>query len=198
MADLITHARTLFDDHHPGMSSPPLPPAPVGEPIPPLSYGTSHTKVAELAPEDFTPRLPNRPQSSIHPSSRANAGAGPNSPTKLEHDNIIPPPMPLRPGRHGATSPTLQPLKGTQGLNFEPTPNHETDSVDSSEQTSQSGTTPPTPTSGPKLLPLSLPPPSSFHDPIDIDDEDDGVMVPRPKDQKSDEPPRPLSKDIPV
>jgi hypothetical protein len=80
MEDLITNAQTLFDEntiHH----SPPLPPTPVGEPVPSYTYGTSHTKVASVpsAPstpratsEDFTPRLPPRPANSIHPSLRAN------------------------------------------------------------------------------------------------------------------------------
>ncbi|EGO28450.1 hypothetical protein SERLADRAFT_445900 [Serpula lacrymans var. lacrymans S7.9] len=75
MEDLIINAGTLFDEH-PTSSSPPLPAAPIGEPTPTYTYGSSHTKVASVAPrsqsprnpEDFTPRLPMRPTSSIHPS----------------------------------------------------------------------------------------------------------------------------------
>lgn len=198
MIDLITHARTLFDDHHPGTSSPPLPPAPTDEPVPPVSYGTSHTKVAEIAPDDFTPRMPNRPTPSIHPSSRANAAAGPTSPNKVENNNPLPPPFPLRPGRLGALSPPPQSLKGTHGLDFEPISGQETDSVDSSERTSRSGTAPTTPTSRPGTPSLSHPPPSSFHDPLDADEED-GVMVSRDTDKENPEkPPRPVSKDIPT
>jgi len=196
MIDLITHARTLFDDRHPGTSSPPLPPAPTDEPVPPVSYGTQHTKVAELAPDDFTPRMPNQPPPSIHPSSRANTAVGQTLPNRLENNNPLPPPVPLRPGRLGAASPQSQALKGTHGLDFEPIQNQETDSVDSSEQTSQSGTAPTTPTSAPGTPLLPHPSPSSFHEPVDTDDED-GVMVPRDTDkEKPEKPPRPVSKDI--
>jgi hypothetical protein len=90
MEDLILHVRILYD-YDGGPHSPPLPPTPTGEPIQ-VTYGSKTTKVANvpppasfdstttLPPEDFTPRLPPRPNSSIHPSSRANAG----SPTKLQ------------------------------------------------------------------------------------------------------------------
>jgi hypothetical protein len=91
MEDLIIHAHILYD-HDTAPHSPPLPPTPAGEPIPPVSYGTKRTKVATippihtsetlsplLSPQDFTPRLPARPNNSIHPSSRAIPG----SPTKL-------------------------------------------------------------------------------------------------------------------
>ncbi|KAF8167804.1 hypothetical protein B0H34DRAFT_683101 [Crassisporium funariophilum] len=88
MEDLIMHAHILYD-HDGGPYSPPLPPTPAGEPIPLISYGSKTTKVASvppsssdgstaLSPQDFTPRLPARPNNSIHPSSRVNAG----SPTK--------------------------------------------------------------------------------------------------------------------
>jgi len=89
MEDLIVHAHILYD-YDGGPHSPPLPPTPTGEPIQ-ITYGSKTTKVANVPPpsfdsttaplpEDFTPRLPPRPNSSIHPSSRANAG----SPTKLQ------------------------------------------------------------------------------------------------------------------
>ncbi|KAI0063187.1 RhoGAP-domain-containing protein [Artomyces pyxidatus] len=78
METLIENAQGLFDDRLPP-SSPPLPPAPSGEPIPVYSYGSSHTKVASLSlppsssrsDNDFAPQLPPRPTSSIHPSARA-------------------------------------------------------------------------------------------------------------------------------
>jgi hypothetical protein len=46
MEDLINNAHILFQSN----SSPPLPPAPSGEPVPVLSYGSSHTKIADMAP----------------------------------------------------------------------------------------------------------------------------------------------------
>ena len=77
MEDLIVYAHTLYDS--PAVShSPPLPPTPVGETVPPFTYGSKMTKVAtvppltssSLAAQDFTPTLPARPNNSIHPSSR--------------------------------------------------------------------------------------------------------------------------------
>ena len=53
MEDLIVHAHILFQS---STSSPPLPPAPIGEPVPLISYGSSHTKIAEMPP----PPLPQR------------------------------------------------------------------------------------------------------------------------------------------
>ncbi|KAJ7102322.1 hypothetical protein B0H15DRAFT_943256 [Mycena belliarum] len=110
MEDLIMHAHILYDDnaaHH----SPPLPATPAGEPVPQLYYGSKRTHVATVppssppnradtaSPQDFTPRLPNRPASSIHPSARANP---PASPTK---DRSAPPPMPRRPSTETPSSP---------------------------------------------------------------------------------------------
>ncbi|KAG6891083.1 hypothetical protein C0995_014173 [Termitomyces sp. Mi166 len=106
MEDLIIHAHILYSEY-PSHYSPPLPPTPAGEPVPVYTYGSKNTKVASVtlstpnnnttfhatSPQDFTPRLPARPTSSIHPSSRAN----PQSPTRTYHDS--PPPLPLRPGR---------------------------------------------------------------------------------------------------
>ncbi|KAF8973677.1 hypothetical protein BDZ97DRAFT_1900477 [Flammula alnicola] len=84
MEDLISHANLLYD-HDVVPHSPPLPPTPAGEPVPQVSYGTKRTKVATLpplsdtsillSPQDFTPRLPPRPNNSIHPSSRINTGS---------------------------------------------------------------------------------------------------------------------------
>ncbi len=79
MENLIDNAHTLFDERLPP-SSPPLPPAPTGEPVPVISYGSSHTKVAlpplpqlgEALGADFSPQLPPRPTGSIHPSTRSN------------------------------------------------------------------------------------------------------------------------------
>ena len=99
MEDLIMNAETLYDEHtnHP---SPPLPPTPVGEPVPYFAYGSKRTKVASMPPtsttsgpyppsplQDFTPRLPPRPTSSIHPSLRAGAA----SPTRGRADTPQPP-----------------------------------------------------------------------------------------------------------
>lgn len=88
MEDLISNAHTIFDDH-PTQYSPPLPPTPAGELAASYSYGSKTTKVttvlspivpstsspdADISPsqltQDFTPQLPRRPTSSIHPSSR--------------------------------------------------------------------------------------------------------------------------------
>ncbi|KAF8213491.1 hypothetical protein K438DRAFT_1902556 [Mycena galopus ATCC 62051] len=90
MEDLILNAHILYDDH-PVQHSPPLPATPAGEPVPDIYYGSKRTAVttvppssppnreATASPQDFTPRLPTRPVSSIHPSARANP---PPSPTK--------------------------------------------------------------------------------------------------------------------
>ena len=84
MESLIENAHVLFDEHLPP-SSPPLPPAPPGEPVPEISYGSSHTTVTlgEAQVADFTPQLPPRPTSSIHPSARSNP---PMSPPHLSVD----------------------------------------------------------------------------------------------------------------
>jgi hypothetical protein len=115
MEDLITNTAVLFDDRTPAATSPPLPPAPAGQPTPNYAYGSAHTKVASVpAPlqpparqqsqtsssEDFTPRLPPRPTISIHPSSRMN----PTSPTKTSTE--VPPVLPARPGQAGPSKPT--------------------------------------------------------------------------------------------
>jgi hypothetical protein len=96
MEDLIHNVQILFDEST-THNSPPLPPTPVGEPVPSVVYGTSHTKVTSVLPgpstshtvaEDFTPPLPPRPANSIHPSLRAN----PMSPNK--EDVPLPPIQP--------------------------------------------------------------------------------------------------------
>ena len=88
MENLIDNAHTLFDERLPP-SSPPLPPAPTGEPIPVINYGSLHTKV-ELPPlpqsgealgVDFTPQLPARPAGSIHPSTRSKPPMSPSRPS---------------------------------------------------------------------------------------------------------------------
>ncbi|KAJ7139686.1 hypothetical protein C8R44DRAFT_309860 [Mycena epipterygia] len=110
MEDLIMHAHILYDDNA-VQHSPPLPATPAGEPVPQLYYGSKRTHVATVppgsppnraataSPQDFTPRLPNRPANSIHPSARANP---PPSPTK---DRSAPPPMPRRPSNELPSSP---------------------------------------------------------------------------------------------
>jgi hypothetical protein len=96
MEDLIENAQVLFDERLPH-SSPPLPPAPAGEPVPDISYGSSHTKVTTLPQPsesgeaqvaDFTPQLPPRPTSSIHPSARSNP---PKSPPHMVVDLLSTP-----------------------------------------------------------------------------------------------------------
>jgi hypothetical protein len=99
MENLIDNAHTLFDEYLPP-SSPPLPPAPTDKPVPPISYGSSHAKVAlppsgEAPGADFTPELPSRPTASIHPSTRYNP---PMSPTRLGTDpSAFTTPAPLVP-----------------------------------------------------------------------------------------------------
>jgi len=115
MENIIDNAHTLFDERLP--SSPPLPPAPTGEPVPVISFGSSHTKVelpplpqSEEAPGvDFTPQLPTRPAGSIHPSTRSNP---PMSPSRLSADPSVPtqsiPPAALPPRIQTATDATEQ------------------------------------------------------------------------------------------
>lgn len=87
MENLIDNAHTLFDERLP--SSPPLPPAPTGEPVPVINYGSLYTKVAlpplpqsgEELGVDFTPQLPARPAGSIHPSTRSNPPMSPSRPS---------------------------------------------------------------------------------------------------------------------
>lgn len=150
MEALIIHCHTIFDEQNnmtSHASSPPLPPAPLGETVPPAAYGSTHTKFSEYdsqqqfnaplpqAPtprttgDDFTPQLPSRPPASIHPSSRGNTGSsnGLSNPstalTEAEAHITSPPssvpslPLPLRPGRRGALTP-IQGLRGTRGLDF--------------------------------------------------------------------------------
>ncbi|KAF8225789.1 RhoGAP-domain-containing protein [Tricholoma matsutake] len=101
LEDLIMNAHTLYDEQH-ANHSPPLPPTPAGEPVPHFAYGSKRTKVATVpatpttsgtylpsSPQDFMPRLPPRPTSSIHPSLRAGAA----SPTRGRADVRQPPPQ---------------------------------------------------------------------------------------------------------
>lgn len=150
MEALIVHCHTLFDDQNnlaPYASSPPLPPAPLGEPLPPFAYGSTYTKFSEYGSQpqinsplpqtptpqtstgdDFAPQFVPRPPASIHPSSRGNSGnangLSNSSPTRSEAETNLTspslthaPPLPLRPGRQGALTP-IQSLRGTQGLDF--------------------------------------------------------------------------------
>ncbi|KAG2123602.1 hypothetical protein DEU56DRAFT_829349 [Suillus clintonianus] len=112
MEDMIINARDIFEDLPPAGNSPPLPAAPLGEPMPVYSYGSSHTKIGSVPPrpqsprnpEDFTPRLPSRPTGSIHPSLRAN----PTSPTRANLE-IPPMPSPLASGGDDESSPSPSP-----------------------------------------------------------------------------------------
>lgn len=177
MEALIIHSHTLFDDQiNPTAyaSSPPLPPAPLGENPPPVVYGSTHTKFSEYGTQqqinvplpqastgdDFTPQLPPRPPASIHPSSRGNNGSANGlsntSPTRSEAEsnltsptsNIPSLPLPLRPGRQGALTP-VQGLRGTKGLDF------------SQQETGEGEWIGPAPTS-PPLSDPPTPPPSAF------------------------------------
>jgi len=181
METLIIHSPTLFDDQSNlayYASSPPLPPAPLGEVPPPFAYGSVHTKFSAYDPQqqinaqflqtptpqsstgdDFTPQFPPQPPASIHPSSRGNNGStnglSNNSPTRSEAENnntsptsYIPPPLPLRPGRQGALTP-IQSLRGTKGLDFS---QHE---IPEGEWTGPGPTSPP-------LSDPPTPPPSSY------------------------------------
>ncbi|KAF7320004.1 Glucosamine 6-phosphate N-acetyltransferase [Mycena kentingensis (nom. inval.)] len=113
MEDLILHAHVLYDDH-PVQHSPPLPATPAGEPVPQLYYGSKRTQITSVppaspinrnetaSPQDFTPRLPARPTSSIHPSARANP---PPSPTK---DRVVVPPPPPVPSSPTVSTTTFE------------------------------------------------------------------------------------------
>jgi hypothetical protein len=123
MDDLIIYAHLLYD-HDVGQGSPPLPPTPAGEPIPQVTYGSKNTKVARvppaegltpITPQDFTPRLPPRPNNSIHPSARTNPG----SPTKSRAlpEKALPPmqtEVALEECSHVSPSRESSPLGGTR------------------------------------------------------------------------------------
>ena len=121
MDDLIIHAHLLYD-HDVGQSSPPLPPTPAGEPVPQVTYGSKSTKVSRVPPaegppptlpQDFTPRLPPRPNNSIHPSARTNPG----SPTKSRAlpEKALPPMQTEEESSHASPSRESSPLGGTKG-----------------------------------------------------------------------------------
>ncbi|KAH7929352.1 RhoGAP-domain-containing protein [Leucogyrophana mollusca] len=111
MEDLIKNASVLFDEPS-ASNSPPLPAAPIGEPTPTYTYGSSHTRIGSVPPrsqsprtqEDFTPRLPLRPTGSIHPSLRAN----PVSPMRATMDIPPLPPRPATSDEEGPPSPTTE------------------------------------------------------------------------------------------
>ena len=95
MEDIIENAHVLFDERPP-TASPPLPPPPMGEPVPVYPLGSSHTQVTNISPPptssddsgsylpvsagpepDFTPELPPRPANSIHPAARRDSAMSP-------------------------------------------------------------------------------------------------------------------------
>ena len=151
MEALIVHCQTLFDDQinlASYASSPPLPPAPLGEPLPPFAYGSTYTKFSEYGSQqqintplpqtpiqqtstgdDFAPQLPPRPPASIHPSSRGNSGntngLSNSSPTRSEPETNLTSPSALAqalplPLRPGRQGALtpVQSLRGTKGLDF--------------------------------------------------------------------------------
>lgn len=182
MEALIIHCHTLFDDQlNPTAygTSPPLPPAPLGEIPPPVAYGSTHTKFSEYGSQqqinvppsqtptpqastsdDFTPQLPPRPPASIHPSSRGNNGSANGlsntSPIRSEAETNLTSPisnvpsLPL-PLRPGRQGgmTPVQGLRGTKGLDF------------SQQETGEGEWTGPAPTS-PPLSDPPTPPPSAF------------------------------------
>lgn len=76
MEDLISHAHVLFQTS----SSPPLPPAPAGELVPPLTYGSAYTRVSEipppLPPRSPSPRMRRSLDHSGPPSSHGSVSNG--------------------------------------------------------------------------------------------------------------------------
>ena len=126
MEDLIDNAHTLFDEY-PTPSSPPLPPAPAGEPVPEISYGSSHTTVAlprsgEAPNVDFTPQLPLRPTGSIHPSTRSNPPMSPSrlcvdpSPSTTLAQSVTPtPPSRIQTATNATEQPTREPVVSDKG-----------------------------------------------------------------------------------
>lgn len=146
MEDLIAHASVLFDERGPGVSSPPLPPPPLGIATPAYAYGSAHTKVTSMPAsqttivrqqpnqtEDFTPKLPPRPANSIHPSARGN----PATPTRNNFETTAP----LVPGRGGQTP------VGKSERPATPIPQSSIVAVTTSPQTAGASQSPPSPTS---------------------------------------------------
>ena len=191
MEALIVHCHTLFDDqNNPGSyaSSPPLPPAPLGEPLPPFAYGSTYTKFSEYGSQpqinspllqtpilqtssgdDFAPQLPPRPPASIHPSSRGNSGGtnglSNSSPTRFEAEtNLTSPPTltqgPPLPLRPGRQGALtpIQSLRGTHGLDFSQHEGEWTGPAPTSPPLSDPPSPPPS-TSKPSQIP---PPPSAL------------------------------------
>lgn len=183
MEALIVHSPTLFDDQSnlaSYASSPPLPPAPLGEFPPPVAYGSVHTKFSEQGSQqqvntslpqtptpqtstgdDFTPQLPPRPPASIHPSSRGNNGASngpPNtSPTQSEAETnptsattSIQTPPLFLRPGRQGALTPIQSLRGTKGLDF------------SEHETPDGDWTGPVPVSPPLSDPPPTPPPTTL------------------------------------
>ncbi|KXN81114.1 Rho GTPase-activating protein 27 [Leucoagaricus sp. SymC.cos] len=165
--DLIINAHVLFDEHqtqYPPLS-PPLPPTPAGEAALDISYGSKSTKVASVppkslsppppcSPQDFTPALPPRPNTSIHPSSRIM----PTSPTRPRAD--IPSPTTISSQR--SVSAPSSPSTSTECETDDSLSYHEPVPPSSSETrgepSSSTSATSPTPLSPPSLRKTELPP----------------------------------------
>ncbi|KAG6919578.1 hypothetical protein DXG01_004241 [Tephrocybe rancida] len=168
MEDLIIHAHILYEEH-PSHYSPPLPATPAGEPAPVYTYGSKSTKVASVppstpsgsatvphpSPQDFTPRLPARPTSSIHPSLRAN----PQTPTR-GHSDGPPPPLPMRPGRQSIDeSPPPSPSVASTIYETDDSPSPDRESLNTVPPTVQRPMSPLRPVPDISETPQSLPHP---------------------------------------
>lgn len=151
MEDLITHAHALFQAN----ASPPLPPAPAGEPVPVLVYGSSHTQVREMPPPP-PPRSPS-------PSMRAGQSSSsvPPSPTRTSNGNSgryaqppsddFSPQLPLRPANSIHPSLRAGPMSGQSVRQSLPPPARSAQFFD--DNISYAHLTP-----APNAIPASIPP----------------------------------------
>ncbi|KAF5356100.1 hypothetical protein D9756_004035 [Leucocoprinus leucothites] len=164
--DLIMNAQALFDETSGQYSnSPPLPPTPAGEVALEVSYGSKTTKVASVppkphsqpsSPQDFTPMLPPRPNTSIHPSSRAM----PTSPTRPRPEIPSPTPISTRTST-SAHSPPSSPstiCETDDSLSYHDPEPYPTNMESRREPSSSTGATLAVSSSSPGLKKTELPP----------------------------------------
>ncbi|KAJ3556479.1 hypothetical protein NM688_g2008 [Phlebia brevispora] len=118
MEDLIIHANVLFQSN----ASPPLPPAPAGEPVPSLSYGTVHTRVSEMPvqPRRRTPSPPTRVQDAFVAPALPRSMQGSESHSALTED--FAPQMPARPTNSIHPSLRSGPMSGSPARQSLPPP----------------------------------------------------------------------------